>query len=98
MIEFALRGVFYLGDSGSTEDMVAQADHLMQHLLDVERWNGSVHDAAVSLDAGARTVTVELVVAAERMIYAHNLASVAVNGAFMSMDAPEERSIDMVPA
>lgn len=98
MIEFALRGVFYLGDHGTTDELVSQADHLMQHLLDVERWDPAVHDAAVSLDAAARTVTVELVVAAETMIHAHNLASVAVNGAFLAMPTPEERSMDMVPA
>lgn len=95
MSEFALRGTFFLGPHGDRDDLVARADHLMQHLLEVERHNPAIHDAAVSLDAHARTVEVELVVEAMNMVAAHGLAEIAVSGAFQRL---ESRSIELLPA
>ena len=95
MSEFALRGTFFIGADGDTDDLVSRADHLMQHLLDVERHNPAIHDAAVSLDTGARTIEVELVVRAVNMVAAHGLADIAVSGAFQQM---ESRSIELLPA
>lgn len=95
MNEFALRGTFFLGADGTPDELVARADQLMTHLLDVERHNPAIHDAAVSLDTRARTIEVELVVRAVNMVAAHGLADIAISGAFQQM---ESRSIELLPA
>lgn len=94
MSEFALRGAFFLGADGTPDDLVARADGLMQHLLDVERHNPAIHDAAVSLDTGARTVEVELVVQAINMVAAHGMADIdAATREIISIGAREEHAI-----
>ena len=99
MSTFALRGSFYLGDHGTRDQMVEQADRLMAHLVDIER-QSPVRDAAVSLDAASRTVEVELIVEADTMLAAHGLASVAVASAFQpgGQGPMVERSVELIPA
>ena len=98
MTDFELRGTFYLGDSTDRDLMEGQCDRLMEHLLRVEARDGLVRDPSIGLDMSSRTVEVELVVTAETMLEAHQLASAAVDGAFKEDGDPVETAMELVTA
>lgn len=97
MADFAFRGTFYLGEA--EDDLVSRAEQVMEHLLVIEKYTDGhpVRDAAISLDANARTVEVELAVTADSEADAERLAVMAIRTGFIDFGSTgvEERDTEL---